>query len=284
MSVKSPVGSLVAARKWTRLATVLFILLAACSTPTMAMYNPDMGRWLSRDPVGYRGGRSLYLYVNGSPANFIDPTGLWSLKFGPDVSPEDQRRISDAVSSVCDRVREANRQLKNVSECAEERLGDSFQDAKRKLQKLEQECNSDTNLEFDTGPIDNGSGKIIGITDDPSPSRNRRFERENHVGPPEGPQPYVILNTDIDGEGGSNPGSPGNVWHDNGSFPANDIVLHELVHVIEIYLKDQNRDDQRLRHDSPYNLQDIATSKSFGDSTLGESVQAAEDCCSGGTN
>jgi RHS repeat-associated protein len=39
-------------------------------------YDPTSGRWLSRDPIGLRGGRNLYAYVGGDPVNKIDPSGL----------------------------------------------------------------------------------------------------------------------------------------------------------------------------------------------------------------
>ena len=32
-------------------------------------------RWLSRDPIGYKGGSNLYAYCNGDPVNGIDPSG-----------------------------------------------------------------------------------------------------------------------------------------------------------------------------------------------------------------
>ncbi|HEX6719181.1 MAG TPA: RHS repeat-associated core domain-containing protein [Pyrinomonadaceae bacterium] len=39
-------------------------------------YDANFGRWLSRDPIEERGGLNLYGYVNNSPVNSSDPTGL----------------------------------------------------------------------------------------------------------------------------------------------------------------------------------------------------------------
>jgi RHS repeat-associated protein len=39
-------------------------------------YDPDLGVWLSRDPIGEAGGVNLYAYVSGDPVNGIDPLGL----------------------------------------------------------------------------------------------------------------------------------------------------------------------------------------------------------------
>ena len=39
-------------------------------------YNPDMGRWIRRDPAGYSGGANLFEYCGSDPVNCIDPSGF----------------------------------------------------------------------------------------------------------------------------------------------------------------------------------------------------------------
>ena len=39
-------------------------------------YLPEVGRWVSRDPVGEKGGLSLYSYLDNAPINQIDLLGL----------------------------------------------------------------------------------------------------------------------------------------------------------------------------------------------------------------
>jgi RHS repeat-associated protein len=40
-------------------------------------YDPQLGRWLSRDPIGEEGGINLYGYVGNDPLNYVDPLGLF---------------------------------------------------------------------------------------------------------------------------------------------------------------------------------------------------------------
>ncbi|HAF15738.1 MAG TPA: hypothetical protein DCK99_19005 [Blastocatellia bacterium] len=43
---------------------------------TYRAYDADLGRWLSRDPIGEMGGINLYGYTGNNPVNFTDPSGL----------------------------------------------------------------------------------------------------------------------------------------------------------------------------------------------------------------
>lgn len=43
------------------------------------VYDTNLGRWLSRDPIGERGGINLYGYVNNNPVNYADPDGKFAI-------------------------------------------------------------------------------------------------------------------------------------------------------------------------------------------------------------
>jgi RHS repeat-associated protein len=46
-------------------------------------YDPQTGRWTSKDPIRFNGGDSnLYGYVLSNPVSFTDPSGLWAFAIG----------------------------------------------------------------------------------------------------------------------------------------------------------------------------------------------------------
>ena len=40
-------------------------------------YNPVIGRFVTKDPIGLNGGANRYVYVSNNPVNYIDPLGLF---------------------------------------------------------------------------------------------------------------------------------------------------------------------------------------------------------------
>ncbi|PYK37720.1 MAG: hypothetical protein DME49_10775 [Verrucomicrobia bacterium] len=45
------------------------------------LYDPDLARWISRDPIGEGGGLNLYAYCGNDPTRHVDPLGLSSLVY-----------------------------------------------------------------------------------------------------------------------------------------------------------------------------------------------------------
>jgi RHS repeat-associated protein len=45
-------------------------------------YDPELGKWISRDPIEEDGGINLYSYVKNSPIKFYDPAGLKDYDMG----------------------------------------------------------------------------------------------------------------------------------------------------------------------------------------------------------
>ena len=50
-------------------------------------YHAELGRWLSRDPLGYIDGMNLYEYVMSSPVDIVDPMGLQYGGMGGNIFP-----------------------------------------------------------------------------------------------------------------------------------------------------------------------------------------------------
>ena len=64
--------------------------------PTLApyrLYNPQLGRWISRDPIGEQGGINLYGYVGNDPVNLVDPYGLDAEIYVFRTSPTSQASV-----------------------------------------------------------------------------------------------------------------------------------------------------------------------------------------------
>jgi hypothetical protein len=57
--------------------TVLLVVGLFSSLDARAFYNPQAGRWLSRDPIGEAGGENLFCFVKNSPTDLADFRGQY---------------------------------------------------------------------------------------------------------------------------------------------------------------------------------------------------------------
>ena len=55
--------------------TVLSLVLL-WAAPATAFYNPQTGRWLTRDPLQEEGSANLHIVASNNPINAFDPLGL----------------------------------------------------------------------------------------------------------------------------------------------------------------------------------------------------------------
>gem|GEM_PF-2678878 len=60
-------------------------------------YDPVLGRFISRDPIGLEGGINVYTYVENNPTNFTDPSGLYAKSITNTVS-----NVGAAIGSYYD--------------------------------------------------------------------------------------------------------------------------------------------------------------------------------------
>ena len=54
-------------------------------------YDPDLGRWLNRDPIAETGGTNLYRYVHNNSMNLTDSQGLIDIRIGSSTSDHTRR-------------------------------------------------------------------------------------------------------------------------------------------------------------------------------------------------
>ena len=81
------------------------------------LYDPEIARYLTRDPLGYVDGLNPYLYVANNPINLIDPLGL-------EISAETAigRSVVDAYQAIVGNSAVLSLERKRVIERTRERL------------------------------------------------------------------------------------------------------------------------------------------------------------------
>ena len=94
-------------------------------------YNPELGRWLNRDPYNERGGVNLHSFVGNDPGNSIDPFGhwRWSTRWGRRATVVAEKSC-DSYDELADFVnldeQQVEKWLKKWKENKKVRKGDEF--------------------------------------------------------------------------------------------------------------------------------------------------------------
>ena len=60
-------------------------------------YTPELGRWLSKDPIEEKGGNNLYAMVGNNPIIYFDNIGLNT----PPISPPSDNELKEFKDAVC---------------------------------------------------------------------------------------------------------------------------------------------------------------------------------------
>lgn len=69
-------------------------------------YDPNAGRWLSRDPLGEQSaeGANLYAYVMDNPINFVDPFGLCKRGGPPPDTTDHTKELKDRLADLREQI------------------------------------------------------------------------------------------------------------------------------------------------------------------------------------
>ena len=81
----------------TPLILLAILLILPCAAK--AGYDPYVGRWLSRDPIGEEGGINLYGYVANGVVTFTDPLGFAPLGRGKSMELIQFNALCDAIGN-----------------------------------------------------------------------------------------------------------------------------------------------------------------------------------------
>ena len=76
------------------LSCLLWLILA---TTASAFYDPQIGRWINRDPIAENGGENLYVFVTNDSSNYVDVMGL---KPGKDGGSTDLQTVADRIAKI----------------------------------------------------------------------------------------------------------------------------------------------------------------------------------------
>ncbi len=96
-------------------------------------YSAELGRWLSRDPIGEKGGWNLYAMVGNGVVNAWDWLGLYDLIFDG-LTPQQERRVRKCIHKLKRKTKEVIKILEKKRRNLRKRK--KRQNAKKKKRKF----------------------------------------------------------------------------------------------------------------------------------------------------
>lgn len=70
-------SQLIVSQKVTRTYSTSTTIVSGIHYNTLRYYDPKLGRYINRDPIGEMGGGNIFAFVDNDPMNWTDSYGLW---------------------------------------------------------------------------------------------------------------------------------------------------------------------------------------------------------------
>jgi RHS repeat-associated protein len=180
-------------------------------------YDPETGRYISADPIGFAGGMNLYSYVGGDPVNWIDPWGLNEVLLRAVVVPppgsaeaKSNATIARGLKSGFDKVCYYNQVFKIVRDAAfhiilQAPTGEKCGEGCGDIEKVTNSAGDEVDREFVNdqdellekaeeeagGSLDDYIERKPGWYESPDGKRRIEWSPDGHNNPKEGPHVTV---------------------------------------------------------------------------------------------
>ena len=204
---------------------------------------PETGRFIQQDPIGYVDGMNLYTYVGLNPLSYFDPLGLFSFRYDNTFTGTQKKMLDDSRDRIRKRLIDLNDQMDSMSECMKNELfkrGGALRELRKKLRKL------NNAFKNDSGPLQLGGPLVPKVKFDQQPFPNIYAESKVLFRAHWIDDHSLSLN--------SSPTNPKGVWTSWEDGVLDSTIFHELMHWAEGFLGknkdgDYTADDPHLAED-----------------------------------